>query len=282
MLNMENISSNNTDEDYERIDSLLESFPGELQSFWENKIDSLSPEEAVRVLEGGLALRSQVASHGSVHFSEDVEHDPILMEGCRRTIAGLESSHGRSELFLGDGMVAEVYRVASEPRICIKSVVNEEAYKNGNTIYQEGNFLEQLNHLEVDGVRTPKFYFYHDSLNLRSLGMETIEGASLSKIIGRQLQFSGIEDISVDDFYRSLVHYVEAMHDLKIFHGDLFERNIMLDKETLKPRIIDFGKSKQEYFEQDIRGYREGDFEVLKRARHSLESFLKGETVDLR
>ena len=35
------------------------------------------------------------------------------------------------------------------------------------------------------------------------------------------------------------------MHDeTGIVHGDLFARNIMVDKETGNPRVIDFGRSK--------------------------------------
>lgn len=271
----------NSDEVYDEIERLLDLLPHELKGRWQHEVENLEPSDAVAKLEEIVAKRTSVMTHGSVHYSAEAEHDPVLYEGLKRVVAGLESSHGDPTLFLGDGNVAEVYRVNYEPRICIKSVVNEEAYQNGNTIYQEGDFLEKLNFLEVDGVRTPKFYFYHDTQRLRSLGMETIEGASLSKIVTGAVDFQNIKDINVDEYYASMKRYIEAMHEQNIFHGDLFERNIMIDKATLKPRIIDFGKSKLAYFDQDIGGYREGDFELLKRSKHSLERFLKGEKVDL-
>ena len=280
MGNIENILI--SDASYKRIDGLLSQLPPELRDRWESNVEMLGPAEAIAKLEEVVAARSALASHGTVHFSEAAEQDPQLKEGLIRTITMLENSHGDPNLYLGEGNVAEVYRVNYDPRICIKSVVNEDAYRNGNTIYQEGSFLEQLNGLEVDGVRTPKFYFYHDTLRLRSLGMETIEGTTLSMIVTGQVDVPQIRDISVDDFYRSLTSYVEAMHDLHIFHGDLFDRNIMFVPETGEARVIDFGKSKQEYFDQDIRGYDEGDFEILKSTRRNLEHFLRGEKVDLK
>jgi tRNA A-37 threonylcarbamoyl transferase component Bud32 len=278
---METPESNSTG-GYDRIDQLLSRLPQELRDRWEGEVESLDVSDAIARLEGVVAARGELESHGHVQFSEEVEHDPVLKEGLERTIALLESSHGDPELFLGDGAVAEVYRFRGDPRICIKTVKDELMYKKGNTIHQEGAFLEQLVNLEVDGVRTPKLYFYHDTLRMRSLGMETIEGASLSRIMGGEVDFPEIHDIGVDDFFRSLRRYVDEMHGNHVYHRDLYPRNIMIDRATLKPRVIDFGKARLGYFDQDIGDSAEVDSELLKYNRQTLDKFLRGEKVDIK
>ncbi len=256
-------------------------FPPELRTKQEDEVWEMEPSLAIERLEQILAKRSEIMTHGHVHYSTEAEHDLKLHHDLERVIARFEQSIGDPAYFLGDGAVAEVYRLNYAPSICVKTVTNEDMYRKGNTIYQEGGLLDDLNGLEVDGVRTPKFYFYHDTPRMKTLGMETIEGASLSKIVERAVEFPGIQDISVDGFLMAMKNYLTAMHDLKIYHGDLFERNIMIETETLRPRVIDFGKSKKAYFEEEVGNYREGDFELLRHCAHNLERFLRGERVDL-
>ena len=265
----------------ERIEELLQALPPELHTRWEKEAWGMEPAVAITRLEEVLAARSELMTHGLVRYSTEAEHDPVLHRGLERVISEFERSVGNPELFLGDGATAEVHRLTYDPRICIKTVHDEEMYRKGNTIYQEGDFMDRLNGFSVDGVRTPKFYFYHDTPTMKSLGMETIEGHSLSKIVEHAVEFPDIADISVDATTRALKNYITAMHDMKIYHGDLFERNIMIERETLLPRVIDFGKSRLAYFEDEVGNYETADFETLKKAMHSLERFLKGEKVDL-
>lgn len=265
----------------DRIEELLNALPPELYERWDNDVRNMDTDTAIHRLEEILAARTEILTHGKVKYSTEAERDPVLHLGLERIVSEFERSIGNPELFLGDGQVADVHRLTYAPSVCIKTVRDETAYKNSNTIYQEGEFLDSLNNVVIDGVRTPKFYFYHDTLHMKSLGMETIEGSSLSKIVERVVEFPDIRDISVDTFSRSLKNYLSAMHDLKIYHGDLFERNIMIEKGTLLPRVIDFGKSKQAYFDHEVGNYEEADYETLKRSTHSLERFLRGEKVDL-
>jgi tRNA A-37 threonylcarbamoyl transferase component Bud32 len=66
--------------------------------------------------------------------------------------------------------------------------------------------------------------------------------------VNLQLVINGDEmmpdNFNKEEFFDSLGEYVGEMHFQKnIAHGDLYARNIMVDRVTGKPYVIDFGRS---------------------------------------
>ena len=54
------------------------------------------------------------------------------------------------------------------------------------------------------------------------------------------------ENFNIDDFFSALGKFISAMHEEKgIFHRDLHGGNIMIERETGMPCVIDFGAAKK-------------------------------------
>lgn len=74
--------------------------------------------------------------------------------------------------------------------------------------------------------------------------MERIEGFSLKDVTLGKADLP--EDFNVSEFFSNLRDFVVKMNnDYGIYHRDLHEGNIMVDKDTGMPRVIDFGLSKK-------------------------------------
>ncbi len=166
---------------------------------------------------------------------------------------------------LGNGKDGLVYSFRSENRnLCIKQMStdarqnNERLFKNRTIdsvianrtsalIKKELKFMNTLRNLEVDGVRTPKPLFAFKSDVMRGIVMEELHAMTMQRIVEGQTTL-GIRDelpenFDIDDFFSRLRSYIIAMHKKGIIHGDIALRNIMIDRETGAPYLIDFGDS---------------------------------------
>ena len=139
---------------------------------------------------------------------------------------------------IGQGKVATVWKSERYENVCYKVVYDYTAYFESNTIYEEGAFLEELSDFTVNGVRTPELYFYVEQDGLVVLVMENLSAVSLKNVInGAELP----KQYDEETFWNDLLVYVEQLHKRGIFHRDIQAGNIMIDVETGKPRMIDFG-----------------------------------------
>ena len=109
-------------------------------------------------------------------------------------------------------------------------------------------------------ARSPKVYCaFEDSGEnggLKYLLMERLNAVSIEDIACGRAEIP--ESFNFDKFSVSLRKYIEDMHNIfNIYHRDLHEGNIMIDKVTGMPYVIDFGTSKEFYGEGD-------PYEVIK------------------
>jgi tRNA A-37 threonylcarbamoyl transferase component Bud32 len=112
--------------------------------------------------------------------------------------------------------------------------------------------------------------------------MEQVNGFNFRRIIERQTT-EGIKDDLPDDFdvktyFERLRAYVAEMHKRGIFHLDLHLRNLMIDRETSAPVIIDFGKAR---YGRDLDksvvnapDYAQSDFESLRIAENEAREWI--------
>ena len=205
--------------------------------------------------------------------------DPRIATAIKHFDKNVTMSFGNGTLFQGNGATAEVYEVAGHPEFCWKFVTNQEKYNVDNHIRVEFNLLNKMRGLQRGRVRTPEAYFLRiHPRDGHSFGMERVEGKNLSQILEHPEQFPEFVKIAKQmdrtQVLQEVTDFVHAMHTEKgITHGDLFRRNIMLDR-TGALFIIDFGKAKRHESDTNTRDMaREKDIACVN---SEVQSFFKG------
>ncbi|MCX6800191.1 MAG: AarF/UbiB family protein [Candidatus Falkowbacteria bacterium] len=141
---------------------------------------------------------------------------------------------------LGRGQAGIVY-AHDKFNDCVKFVYSLNAYKRSNTIENELRIQRLLMDLEVNGVRCPEIMNYFTEGKFHVIQMEKLNAVSLKDIGEGRADLPA--SFHLEQFFIDLKAYIDAMNAIGIFHQDLHEGNIMIDIETGKPRVIDFGKS---------------------------------------
>lgn len=193
----------------------------------------------------------------------------------------MQSVH-KPENFLGNGAVAEVYSIDGDgyQDDCIKLIIHQDMYEEGNNVHEEARFLYDLNNFSVEGVRSPSFKQVLSGGDVVGIVMEKLNAVSLSLV--KQGQQKLPECFDIDDFFSSLHSYITALHEEReVSHGDLALRNIMCDSETGKPYVIDFGKSinkRDSAIGKGDRwdGYCAHDLAAVKGCKYDLQQVLTG------
>ena len=165
--------------------------------------------------------------------------------------------------FLGSGNTASVHTLktpgATNGWVCAKIITNRQRYKEGRSVMEEMGFLDRLSDLEAQGVRTPMPFFAFKTASMEGLVMEHLDACSLEHIINGQTT-ENIKDIlpeqfDITMFFDRLRAYLSRMHERHIAHGDLHLGNIMIDRATGLPYIIDFGKARDLRTEESPRTF---------------------------
>lgn len=175
---------------------------------------------------------------------EQVEMPGETVESLR---AKLEEVMSNPDNLLGVGGIGEVFSIGD--RFCVKMMkVTPDRTIGGtrNPVAREVEIQSVLEDLEVDGVRVPKCFGYWEAAlddGLRAgIIMEQLDAVNL------QLVLNGVEAapeaFDPETFHEDLQAFLEEMHERNILHNDLFPRNTMIDRNTGKPRLIDFGNSR--------------------------------------
>ncbi len=152
--------------------------------------------------------------------------------------------------------------------ICIKIFKKPEQI-SGVGFYlapaKEEKFLADLKRLPTK-ARVPVVYsaFEDDDKNGHDfLMMEALPAVSIDDILQGRAELPANFDLV--NFQKDLMDFVEKMHQKNIYHRDLHEGNIMVDKETGQVYVIDFGASAR-FFGQPEPGER-GPYHITKNGR---------------
>lgn len=251
--------------------------PNEMAMKWREAFDDLFPEDEAAFFDDfdAFLAKRELALGVSLEIEPNLSEE--IVAECLETDREIQRTFGDPHYFEGNGKVAEVYRVPVAPHLCVKFVHNQEAYNEGNHFRKEEGFLRDLREHEVEGIRTPIPYFLriHPGEG-HSYGMEKIDGKSLSQILERKAEnvelIKILKEMDGREIEKRFIKYMKSVHDtFKITHGDLFLRNLMLDREG-NFFVIDFGKSEVEEIGEDHEIRRNSDMAIL---RSELRQFFK-------
>lgn len=190
------------------------------------------------------------------------------------------------ENFLGKGGKARVYSFESpdgeSKRICIKIMKHTKSVyhiaSRGNDPLEEFRIQSKLASLNTDELtKFPRPLQLLECKNdFYALVMEELPASNLQNVL---LGIDTLpESFDVEKCMHVLYKYVDEMHENGITHNDLEARNVMLDKQTGDPYIIDFGRSARvEYDEQSqqAESLRDSDYNNLERIERELKELIE-------
>lgn len=157
--------------------------------------------------------------------------------------------------FMDKGGAGSVFNVNDS--ICIKMIEDRQTLEDdrahkegrepfhldlGNRPYIEAQIQDHMNDLYIDGVRSPQLVQYLRGESWHGLIMERLNAVNLQHVLNGKVPLP--EEFNKDRFLQSLGNFLEATHgEKRIYHGDLFPRNVMIQNETGDARVIDWGRS---------------------------------------
>ncbi|PCI90321.1 hypothetical protein COB18_01045 [Candidatus Kaiserbacteria bacterium] len=183
-----------------------------------------------------------------VYSGEPLTHSEESSEDSFKLIQLVVSDKKR---FIDKGGAGTVHRVA--PGICLKAMQDRHTREDSHIFdlgappHEEAHFLYYLNNFKVAGVRSPK-YLGFIAENRKGgnafIFMEELEAVSLVHAINPKSKVELPKNFDVTDAFSRLEEYFLKLHkEKKIAHGDIAARNIMIDKKTGLPFVIDFGRA---------------------------------------
>lgn len=143
---------------------------------------------------------------------------------------------------IGSGTTAKVVVSDQDANFCYKVITNVNNYRKGNDVKQETEFLDKLTDIEGIHTRVPKPYSYEMNKQGHLYTMERLNAVSLQEILDGAQPLPA--EFDVQAFFQDLEEFIKKMHQKGVYHRDLSNPgNIMVDKNTGMPYIIDFGAS---------------------------------------
>lgn len=169
---------------------------------------------------------------------------------AQRTLSELLNIKSDPACYIDEGGAATVHHISDS--ICMKILHDRHTsaysglFKLGNSIDQEAYFLETLSDFGVGNTRSPR---YVGRIESRTPGepnillMEKLDAVNFQHVMNGTAILPKV--FSAKKFFDELDRYIVALHTIhKIVHLDLEARNVMIDRETGMPRVIDFGRSR--------------------------------------
>lgn len=147
---------------------------------------------------------------------------------------------------LGAGRAGTVF-TSPEQSICVKQITDSSPEFSLNNVREEMNFMSEA---ISAGVRVPRPMM---AVRLKKEGdfivMETIKGSSLRDILTGEAELP--ETYDHDRFWDRLTSLVGRLNNNNIYHRDLHDGNVMIERETGEPVIIDFGLAATAFGDED-------------------------------
>ena len=220
-----------------------------LATRWINEYDETDPLDSKKFFE---RFDTFLKKREDALFSLDIPPglDDRLVEEIKQFDKNITLSFGNASLFQGNGATAETYQIMGHPGICVKFITNQSRYNENNHMRLEFALLDKVRNIKVGRVRAPSGYFLRiHPRDGHSFGMEKVQGKTLSQITEKPGEYAELvavaKGLDVDSVVADLRAFVERMHkEGGITHNDLFDRNLMLDRDGTV-FVIDFGKAAQ-------------------------------------
>lgn len=175
-------------------------------------------------------------------------HSAVSPELSEQTRHEIEAILANPDAMIGEGGIGKVFRLPDG--LCLKAMDARRlspfaaSMDLGNPPALEAALLQRLNEIVVDGVRSPRCYgFYEATAREERDGilMEELDAVNLQHAMNGDAPFP--DGFDTDRFLDALTAYYDNLHNLGIAHNDIAPRNVMIDRATGLPRVIDFGRS---------------------------------------
>ncbi|MEI8360781.1 MAG: phosphotransferase [bacterium] len=290
------------------VETALLQLRPKLREVWQNKYDQALEEENQAKLHAILndlkrviefqqeGLQDKLTEDDFIAtFSEtkELDHDFLV-----DILADLKAAYFNNELTeIDSGMAGSVYfrKVPNKPdsQYCIKIINNpstNENYKKYNSIKKEFELQSQLADINIDGVRLPTPYLVIENKKLHLIVMEKLEADPLyvftnEQMVGKpHIKKTLPKDFDAETFFTALTAYMKEWHRQGFHHRDFHLGNIMLDRQTLMPLVIDTGRTKKIQPSEDpynetvvnqfstTKNYFPKDLEMLEKAKQTLKT----------
>ncbi|MDD3487439.1 MAG: phosphotransferase [Candidatus Moranbacteria bacterium] len=179
----------------------------------------------------------------SIEFADRLNNVNFETEEIELEIINLLESLRNGGERIGRGRTADIYISEKNPQICYKIIERRHVFYNFVEI--EKKFLEKAR--EID-VRVPVPIFSYRKGEYEVLAMERIGGFSVEDVLFNEIELP--ENFNIEFFFRELQKMTDTLHRNRIYHRDLHEGNVIIEKNGY-PCVIDFGSAKNAFSEED-------------------------------
>lgn len=228
-----------------------------------------------------MTIEQNAKPPGEVHLSQKKEVRTPKEESVRfiggelseeqmdRTQYELAGFIADPDRYIDRGGAGSVHRLSGG--VCFKAMEarrfspNAHLMNLGNPVEFEAQFLANASRIDVRGARTCRCYGFYSSRRFEDpdiLLMEELDAVNLQYVLNGTVDIP--ESFHADVFLEDYWDFLDELHRRGVVHGDVAPRNVMIDKKTGKPRIIDFGRSqylsleakkRQEAIDKDVADY---------------------------
>jgi len=193
-----------------------------------------------------MALDDISAGHHENDLSETSLESGLIALVLRK----LEEIRTNPSSYMDEGGAAVVHELPGG--LCMKIMHDRHSSKDaslmnlGNTVAQESHFLRALENFSVSGVRTPRYIAHIESTlpgEPNIIIMEKLDAVNLQHVLNGTAEVP--ENFDAKIFFDALDAYIQALSEVHhIAHRDLEPRNVMIDRSTGLPYVIDFGRAR--------------------------------------
>jgi len=211
--------------------------------------------------------------------SLEKETAEAVKEGIKRIL-----SYEQERFYMDEGGVGTLYHLPGG--LCIKILderhnhPQKHLFDLGNEPKIESDFQNKMSRTEYKGLtRTPYVFsvFVAESPEEKNaIIMERLNALNMQHVINGKESLP--DNFSPDSFFSDLADFLDHMHNIdQIAHTDLYARNIMIDKDTGEPRVIDFGRAKNLSIqdEEKIKNLIEEDWKLYDKTYEEFMSYFE-------
>ena len=224
----------------EEIQKIFRKVPAEIAALWERRTEELPVVDQLAEVRRLYALREKkthtFSEKAQSPSSGEVVHTSPL--AVRRLIEQVEK--GAHE-YLGEGKSARVIASIRNPGVCYKVFFPANVQPIGtNSISLEAEMQNAVGQVgEQYGVRAPKYHYYIANETVRAIAMERLNAVSIIDVLMKKEVLPA--SFTIDLFFSALEQYMSMLNERGIYHRDLHGGNVLIDKDTAMPYVIDFG-----------------------------------------
>jgi serine/threonine protein kinase len=212
-----------------------------------------------------------------VNSNENIVEDFDAFELCEKAEKIIQEKNK-----LGFGMSADVFLEDFKSGNLAYKIIHTKFTSYQNPVDTEAQYLKKVKNMSIGEVLIPTPYAvinyknnqekYYKAKNIEVLIMEQVDGFTVEDACCNP---SLIEDLDIAKFYDTLKTFIKKMNDENIYHRDLHWKNVMIDKDTHKPIIIDFGLATMSYGDDNPymqEAYEKGPSGLSQKVVHNLIS----------